>query len=245
MSRAHGCCLSAALQHVRASTSEPSDRWWWRKFARAQRCCCGDACRTSCSWTCTSFLLKCKMLPLSHCLGGLGLCSAWRSRVAAQEAATTARSLVAIMGFEPPSWRAVMAGARPPPVQPEEFEPCTTGVATRSSVSCGMAHRETQIFPRMADAAEPLVRSHGGPGGLALLTCPTCRLTTIDSHLFRVILLRHLHMPLLPTVRSCRWPSTRLFWPSPRSVRTSGGSRHSRIHSGKRSCTNLPRSGRS
>ena len=45
--------------------------------------------------------------------------------------------------------------------------------------------------------------SHGGPGaGLALLTCPTCRGTKLDPHLFRVVLLRRLQMPLLPTVRS-------------------------------------------
>ena len=30
MSRAHGCCLSTAPQHVRAATSGPSDRQWWR-----------------------------------------------------------------------------------------------------------------------------------------------------------------------------------------------------------------------
>ena len=121
-----------------------------------------------------------------------------------QEAATTARSLVGIMGFELPSWRAVMAGARPPPVQPEEFEPAQRGWQHEAASRVERAHRVTQIFPRMTDAFA-LVRSHGGPGaGLALLTCPACRLTTIDSHLFRVILLRRLHMPLPPTVRSCR-----------------------------------------
>ena len=98
-----------------------------------------------------------------------------------------------------------MAGARPPPVQPEEFEPAQRGWQHEAASRVERAHRETQIFPRMTDAAKALVRSHGGPGaGLALLTCPTCRLTTIDSHLFRVILLRRLHMPLPPTVRSCR-----------------------------------------
>ena len=57
----------------------------------------------------------------------------------------------------------------------------------------------------MSDPAKALVRSHGGPGaGLALLTCPTCRLTKLDPHLFRVVLLRRLQMPLPPTVRSCR-----------------------------------------
>ena len=60
-------------------------------------------------------------------------------------------------------------------------------------------------FPRMSDPAKALVRSHGGPGaGLALLTCPTCRLTKLDPHLFRVVLLRRLQMPLPPTVTAQR-----------------------------------------
>ena len=114
-------------------------------------------------------------------------------------------SLVGIMGFEPPSWRAVMAGARPPPVQLEEFEPAQQGLQHEAASRVERAHRETQIFPRMTDTAKALVRSHGGLGvGLALLTCPTCCLTKIDSHLFRVILLRRLQMLFPPTVRSCR-----------------------------------------
>ena len=102
-----------------------------------------------------------------------------------QEAVTTARSLVGIMDFEPPPWRAVMVGPRPPPVQPEEFEPAQRGWQHEAASRVERAHRETQIFPRMTDTAKALVRSHGGPGdGLALLTCPTCRLTKIDRTCF-------------------------------------------------------------
>ena len=56
----------------------------------------------------------------------------------------------------------------------------------------------------MTDTAKALVRSHGGSWCWVGVACPTCRLTKVDSHLFRVILLRRLQMPLLPTVRSCR-----------------------------------------
>ena len=37
-----------------------------------------------------------------------------------------------------------------------------------------------------------------------VLTCPTCRITTIPPQLFRVTLLRRLRLPLHLTVRSCR-----------------------------------------
>ena len=48
-----------------------------------------------------------------------------------QEAAASMRSLDGVMGFEPPAWRAVLAGARPPPIQPEEFEPSQRGGNTK------------------------------------------------------------------------------------------------------------------
>ena len=105
------------------------------------------------------------------------------------------------MGTEPPAWRAVMAGARPPPVQPEEFEPSQRGWQHEAASRVQRAHREMQLFPRMSDPA----KSFGPTAARALvLICPTCRLTKLDPHLFRVVLLRRLQVPLPPTVRSCR-----------------------------------------
>ena len=61
------------------------------------------------------------------------------------------------------------------------------------------------VFPRLSESGRALVRSQAGPGaGLALAACPTCRITNLDSHLFRVLLLRRLQLPLPLTVRSCR-----------------------------------------
>ena len=57
----------------------------------------------------------------------------------------------------------------------------------------------------MGDDRKALVRSQGGSGaGLALSTCLVNRLTTFAPQVFRVILLRRLHLPLPLTVRNCR-----------------------------------------
>ena len=50
-----------------------------------------------------------------------------------------------------------------------------------------------------------LLRSQGGSGaGMALSACPTCRVTKIHSHLFRVLLLRRLQLPAPLTARTCQ-----------------------------------------
>ena len=51
---------------------------------------------------------------------------------------------------------------------------------------------------RLDGASKALMRSQGGVGsGLALSTCPLCRVTRLDPCLFRVLLLRRLRLPLL------------------------------------------------
>ena len=50
-----------------------------------------------------------------------------------------------------------------------------------------------------------MVRLQAGPGaGLSLSTCPTCRVTSLESDVFRITLLRRLQLPLPLTVRTCR-----------------------------------------
>ena len=96
--------------------------------------------------------------------------------------------------FELPSWHA-LAGVRPGSREPEDFEP---GV-----LRDGWQHEATsriELHFRDSD-----FRSQGGPGaGSAMSTCPTSRLTKIPPHLFRLVLLRRLGLPLPLTARSCR-----------------------------------------
>ena len=57
--------------------------------------------------------------------------------------------------------------------------------------------RDEDLFVRLTNCSQALVRSQGGPGaGLALATCPTCRITRIEPQLFRIVLLRLLNLPL-------------------------------------------------
>ena len=39
---------------------------------------------------------------------------------------------------------------------------------------------------------------------MSFTTCPTCLVTRFEPHLFRILLLRRLRLPLPFTVRSCR-----------------------------------------
>ena len=118
------------------------------------------------------------------------------------EAAQAARNLVGVMGFEPPTWHALAKGTRPPPPSPEDFEQGFRTVWQHEASSrVERSHRDTQLFPRMGEAS----RSQAGPGaGLAFSTCPTCRVTALESNVFRMILLHRLQMPLPLTVRTCR-----------------------------------------
>ena len=123
-----------------------------------------------------------------------------------REAAMAKRELTGVAGFEPPTWREMAAGTRAPERDPEDFEPgWVRGWQHEASSRVHRDFREMDLFPRMTESSRALVRSQAGPGGgVALSTCPTCRLTRLEPQVFRVLLLRRLQMPLPLTVRNCR-----------------------------------------
>ena len=90
--------------------------------------------------------------------------------------------------------------------EPEEFEPGShRGWQHEASSRVDRQFRDGDLFGRLDDTAKALTRSQGGSGaGLALSTCPTCRVTRLEPHLFRVLLLRRLRLPLSLTLRNCR-----------------------------------------
>ena len=112
-----------------------------------------------------------------------------------QAAADAARSLHGVRGFVPPSWEALSHGVRSEPLQPDEFEPgCQRGGWQHEAASrVEVQFRDENLFNRLDNASKALVRSQGGVGaGLAVSTCPLCRVTRLEPHLFRVLLLRRL-----------------------------------------------------
>ena len=88
----------------------------------------------------------------------------------------------------------------------EEFEwGCGAGWQHEARTRVERHHRDSHIFPRLADPAKALLRSQGGPGSvLVFSTSPTCRITRLGSHHFRLLLLRRLQHLLPLTVRSCQ-----------------------------------------
>ena len=95
-----------------------------------------------------------------------------------EAAAAAARSLTGVMGFAPPSWHALAAEPQPEP-QPEEFEIRSQGGWQHEAASrVDRVFRDVDLFSRLDDSAIAMLRSQGGPGaGLAVSTCPTCRIT--------------------------------------------------------------------
>ena len=114
-------------------------------------------------------------------------------------------SLTGVCGFEPPTWQVLIEGTRPSPVEPEALEPGgDRGWKHVVSSKVEHEHREV-VFGRLRPSARAQVRSQAGPGaGLALSATPTHFLTRIPSHLFRVVMLRRVRLPLPPSLHTCR-----------------------------------------
>ena len=81
-----------------------------------------------------------------------------------------------------------MRGARP---NVRELDDFVRGIDSRgwqhkASFRVEEFFRQEQVFPALSDSSCALLRSQGGSGAwMALSACPTCRVTKIDSHLFR------------------------------------------------------------
>ena len=66
-------------------------------------------------------------------------------------------------------------------------------------------HRRGRLMPRLAAQEQALLRSQSGPlAGVAFSTTPSSYLKRIESHLFCVLLLRRLRLPLPLSARQCR-----------------------------------------
>ena len=114
-------------------------------------------------------------------------------------AAASVRVLRGTMGFDPPTWQSLCEGARPELLEPDDFEPGTErgGWQHEAASRVERQFREEVLCEQMTPQARAFVRSQSGPGGsMVLTTAPTSVLTKIPPHLFRVVLLRRLRLPL-------------------------------------------------
>ena len=122
-------------------------------------------------------------------------------------AAEAANCLRGVEDFEPPSWDELKLGARPQQFHEwDDHEPGgVRGWQHEASSRVERRRRTREVFPVVTDAERALIRAQSGPGGgTSFSTFPSCFLTRIDSHLFRVLLLRRLQLPLSLAPRLCR-----------------------------------------
>ena len=82
------------------------------------------------------------------------------------EASMAARDLDGVMGFEPPSWDALLRGVRPPSQEWDQQEPACfqRGWQHEASSRVERHHRDANLFPRLSESGRALVRSQAGPG---------------------------------------------------------------------------------
>ena len=162
-----------------------------------------------------------------------------------EAAASAARSLRGVQGFEPPSWEVLTHGVRPAPRQPDEFEPGCERKGWQDEVASRVEerYRDGDLFTRLNDASKALMRSHGGVGSGLALDVPV-----VSGHPFGTALVPNpspsSSSPSPPFDRAQLpvWPSTRFQWPPPRSLCSCWGSGEEGIRSGERRSPYLSRS---
>ena len=120
-------------------------------------------------------------------------------------ASRAAQDLDGVEEFEVPQWRALAAGLRPPPREPEEFEPGCQRAGWQHEASSEREFRRSSVLNRMSGRDRALLRSQSGPvAGVSLSSTPSSPLTRIEPALFRVLLQRRLALPLPLSNRTCR-----------------------------------------
>ena len=152
--------------------------------------------------------------------------------------AVAADQLTGVDGFSPPSWEALAAGTRPPPHEPDDNEPGCSRFGWQHEASSRVERQFRELLLSvMSDSEKAMLRSQGGCGaGAAFSTSPNCALTRIEPPFFRTLLLRRLHPARLPV-----WPTTRLLWPPPCSLRQVWSSGNAWVCRGECCCPRVSR----
>ena len=120
-------------------------------------------------------------------------------------ASRAAASLDGVRGWEVPQWSPFARGLRPEVVEPDAYQPVCSRQGWQHEVSNGIEEEfRESLFPLMVPSRQALLSSQSGPGASAAFSVtPSSALTRIESHLFRVLLQRRLHLPLPLSNRIC------------------------------------------
>ena len=116
--------------------------------------------------------------------------------------AVAARDQLVEAGFQAPVWADLTVNnpARPRGGNFDDVEPARPGWQQESSLLL-----EERLWPRLTPQRKVLFRSQGGPMASVPCTCfPIAPHSRFNPQPFRVLLLRRLWLPLLPTARNCR-----------------------------------------
>ena len=124
----------------------------------------------------------------------------------ALQAAADAARTIAATGWEPPTWAAIASSqtqAPAPPPAPAEG-PFARGWQHKASTTAH-ARLKAELFNAIPPASQALVTSQSGPfASRAFTTIPYTNDFAYPSHLFRILLLRRLRLPLPLFARTCR-----------------------------------------
>ena len=122
------------------------------------------------------------------------------------QAAADAARTIAATGWEPPTWAAIASSqtqAPTPPPAPAEG-PFARGWQHKASTTAH-ARLKAELFNAIPPASQALVTSQSGPfASRAFTTIPYTNDFAYPSHLFRILLLRRLRLPLPLFARTCR-----------------------------------------
>ena len=106
--------------------------------------------------------------------------------------------------WEPPAWQALTNGQTQPEQTQTEGPSTGRGWQQPTSHACHAAHRN-EVIEAISPASQALLDSQSGPhASRPFTTIPYNANTTYPSHLFCLLLLRRLRLPLPLSARQCR-----------------------------------------
>ena len=120
------------------------------------------------------------------------------------QAAQAARQSIQEQGWEPPSWRQLLA-QQPPPANEELFAgPTQPGWQQHAAAPVNTAARQ-DLYSTLDPASQAILDSQSGPfASRTFTTIPYTAEVTYPDQVFRVLMLRRLRLPLPLTERTCR-----------------------------------------